>query len=39
MDPLELDLLACSRHGASVPFCFAYLAHNGTEASKLQDTK
>ena len=39
MDPLELDLLACSRHGASVPFCFAYLAQAAQKSSKLRDTK
>ena len=39
MDPLELDLLACSRPGASVPFCFAYLAQAARQSSKLQDTK
>jgi hypothetical protein len=38
MDPLELDLLACSRRGASVPFCFAYLGHKDTGSSKLPDT-
>lgn len=34
MDPLELDVLACSRRGTSVPFCFAYIGHKDTESSK-----
>ena len=39
MDPLELDLLACSRRGTSVPFCFAYIGHKDTESSKLPGTQ
>ena len=39
MDPLELDLLACCRYDASVPFCFAYLAQAARQSSKLRDTK
>ncbi len=35
MDPLELDLLVCSRRGTSVHFCFAYIGHKDTESSKL----
>lgn len=39
MDPLELDLLACSRRGTSVPFCFAYIGHKDTESSKSPGTQ
>ena len=34
MDPLELEVLACSRRGTSVPFCFAYIGQKDTESSK-----